>query len=80
MCVCVFFSFIKVPLHLIHGMVLLDYRKASGSPQPALILSVLTYTSAFYSMGDGSAFFFSPPHKAIYKLQSNRERHIISWK
>lgn len=58
MCVCFFFSFIKVSLHLIHGMVLLDNRKASGSPQPALILSVLTYTSAFYSMEDSSAVFF----------------------
>lgn len=64
MCVCGFFSFIKVPLHLIHGMVLLDYRKASGSPQPALILSVLTYTSAFYSMGDSSAFFFFSPSQS----------------
>lgn len=87
MCVCVcflafffvLFFLIKVSLHLIHGMVLLDYRKASGSPHTALILSVLTYTSACYSMGDSSAVF-SPPHKAIYKLQSNRQRHIISWK
>lgn len=69
MCVC-FFSFIKVPLHLIHGMVLLDYRKASGSPQPALILSVLTYTSAFYSMGDSSAFFFLPLTKLYINFKA----------
>lgn len=73
---CVFFF----SLHLMHGMDVLDYREASDSSHITLILSVRAYKSAFYSIGDGSTGLFFPPHKAIYKLQSNRERHIISWK
>lgn len=61
-----------------HGMDVLDYRQASDSSHIALILSVLAYKSAFW--GDSSTGLPPPSHKAIYKLQSDRERHIISWK
>ncbi len=55
---CVFFK--KVSLHLMHGMDVLDYRDASDSSRIALILSILAYKSAFYSMEDSSTglFFF----------------------
>ncbi len=44
-----------------HGVDVLDYREASDSFHIALILSVIAYKGAFYSIGDCNTglFFFS---------------------
>lgn len=60
---CVFFK--KVSPHLTHGVDVLDYREASDSSHIALILSILAYKSAFYSMEHSSTGLFSPSQSYI---------------
>lgn len=76
-CVCVCF----VSLHLMHCVDALERSQRSCGFYMALILSALAWVCSFlYIFFGGEVVTPSPAtHAAIYKLQSDRERHIISW-
>lgn len=57
---------LKVSLHLMHSMDVLDQREASDSSHKTLISSVLPCNSTFYS----SSRILSSTQTALYKLKA----------